>query len=163
MPQKYEKIGPGNQLWRLRKTHGRPRKVKSSAALWKLACDYFEWIEENPIWEQQLVTNRGDYTRVNVPHMHAMTIIGFCLHAGLKTSCYYEYRKLDEFKDVCEQIENIIYEQKFSGAAANMLNQAIIARDLGLKDKSEITGASDGPVQWVVEFVDAEKKDSDTK
>jgi hypothetical protein len=31
-----------------------------------------------------------------------------------------------------------MYEQKFSGAAAGLLNPNIIARDLGLADKSEI-------------------------
>lgn len=153
----------GNQLWRLRKTHGKPRKFKTPSALWKAACAYFKWIEENPVYEQQLVTNRGEYTRVDVPHMHAMTFQGFCLHAGMMQTTYKDYRNRPEYKQVTETIDAIIYEQKFSGAAANMLNQSIIARDLGLKDKSEVTGTDNGPIKWQVEFIDAPGKDTSTE
>ena len=40
---------------------------------------------------------------------------------------------------VIEKIESIIRSQKFEGAAADLLNANIIARDLGLKDSSETT------------------------
>lgn len=153
----------GNQLWRLRKTCGKPKKFKTPAALWKAACAYFKWIEDNPIWEQQLVTNRGEYTRVNVPHMHAMTIVGLCLHMGTTKSTYRSYRTKEGYEDVCKKIDAIIYEQKFAGAAANMLNHSIIARDLGLKEKAEITGSNGDPIKWQVEFVDADRKDSSTE
>ena len=41
----------------------------------------------------------------------------------------------------------IIRTQKFAGAAADLLNANIIARDLGLADKNEVTGKDGGPVE----------------
>lgn len=41
---------------------------------------------------------------------------------------------------VITQAEAVIYEQKFTGAAADLLNPNIIARDLGLADKKELSG-----------------------
>lgn len=38
---------------------------------------------------------------------------------------------------VIARIEDIVYNQKFSGAASGFLNPNIIARDLGLADKTE--------------------------
>ncbi|WGM06649.1 terminase small subunit [Arsenophonus nasoniae] len=36
------------------------------------------------------------------------------------------------------EAEEVIYDQKFSGAAADLLNANIIARDLGLKEQSQV-------------------------
>ena len=40
------------------------------------------------------------------------------------------------FELLTSKIENVIKSQKFAGAAADLLNANIIARDLGLKDAS---------------------------
>jgi hypothetical protein len=40
-------------------------------------------------------------------------------------------------------IEDIIYNQKFEGAAAGLLKENIIARELGLKDQSDITSGGE--------------------
>ena len=37
--------------------------------------------------------------------------------------------------------ENVIYRQKFEGASADMLNPNIIARDLGLADKKDLSSS----------------------
>ena len=49
-----------------------------------------------------------------------------------------EYRKRREFSGVVRAIDESIKNQKFDGAAAGFFNANIIARDLGLKDKSEV-------------------------
>ena len=54
-----------------------------------------------------------------------------------------------------EWAEAVIYRQKFEGAAADMLNQAIIARELGLVDRKEMTGLGGGPLITVIEIVAA--------
>lgn len=51
------------------------------------------------------------------------------------------------FSDICTRVREIIYEQKFTGAAAGLLNPMIIARDLSLRDKSEVSGPNGGPLQ----------------
>ena len=43
-----------------------------------------------------------------------------------------------DFSTIISRIEEVIYNQKFQGAAADLLNANIISRELGLADKSEI-------------------------
>jgi len=65
-----------------------------------------------------------------------MTISGFCrfVHINFKTWQLYQGR--EDFIHVTGEIEDVIYDQKFSGAAADLLNANIIARDLGLTEKT---------------------------
>ncbi|SMP36850.1 terminase small subunit, partial [Shimia sagamensis] len=52
-----------------------------------------------------------------------------------------EWRKSrKDLSSVMTRVEQIIRQQKFEGAAAELLNPNIIARDLGLADKKEIGG-----------------------
>lgn len=44
-------------------------------------------------------------------------------------------------------INDAIRHQKFTGAAADLLNPMIISRDLGLADKSELSGPDGGPME----------------
>jgi len=48
-----------------------------------------------------------------------------------------------DFLTVIEEIERAIYNQKFQGAAGNLLNANIIARDLGLKEQTDITSGGE--------------------
>lgn len=69
-----------------------------------------------------------------LPKMRAMTISGLCIHLGISRQGWHEYRQKEDFSAICERVEDIIRDQKFSGAAADLLNPSIIARDLGLRD-----------------------------
>jgi hypothetical protein len=44
----------------------------------------------------------------------------------------------------------VILDQKFTGAAADLLNPNIIARDLGLTDKKEVSGDLLNPLTEVI-------------
>ena len=78
--------------------------------------------------------------------MRAMTIGGLCIFLDIGRRSWDEYRARQDFSPVCEQVEQTIREQKFSGAAADLLNANIIARDLGLADKQEFTGKDGAPI-----------------
>lgn len=69
--------------------------------------------------------------------MRAMTITGMCLYLDISEDTWANYRKKEDFVGVTKRAERIIYTQKFSGAAADLLNPNIIARDLGLVEKKE--------------------------
>ena len=69
-----------------------------------------------------------------------MTIAGMCLYIDICESTWANYREKKDFLVVITRAERYIYDQKFSGASADMLNANIIARDLGLTDKKEISG-----------------------
>jgi len=127
----------GNQFWKVRSKHGRDKIFSDCDILWSASCEYFEWCEENPLIEQKIFHASGVITKDEVTKMRAMTIAGLCVFLDIGTSTWHEYKKKEDFSEVITRIEDIIYNQKFMGAAADMLNANIIARDLGLSDKTE--------------------------
>jgi len=137
----------GNRFWEARSSHGRNPIFKSPDELQTACLEYFAWVEENPLYEDKLVTFQGQATHEPVAKMRAMTINGLCLFLDIALPTWADYRKKEDFSPVCNAIEQAIREQKFSGAAADLLNANIIARDLGLADRQEHTGANGGPIQ----------------
>jgi hypothetical protein len=131
----------GNQFWKVRTTHGRDAIFADPLVLWDACQEYFEWVEENPLLEDKLVIFQGSATHEPVKKMRAMTINGLCVFLGIGQSTWFDYAKKKDFSEVTTRVDNIIRDQKFSGAAADLLNANIIARDLGLADKSQLTGA----------------------
>jgi hypothetical protein len=127
----------GNKFWLNRTKHGRDKLFSSAEVLWDACCEYFEWVEDNPLYEAKLVSYQGESTIEQVPKMRAMTIGGLCLFLGISKTTWDIYRKNEDFVVVTSEAEEIIRSQKFSGAAADLLNANIIARDLGLVDKKE--------------------------
>lgn len=133
----------GNKYWEFRNKHGRDYKYNPDD-LWNEALKYFQWIEENPLWESVLVSkgivvNKGTENEqtiysTSLPKMRAMTLTGFCLFADISLQTFENYTENKDFIDITTRIREIIYSQKFEGASANLLNPNIIARDLGLKD-----------------------------
>lgn len=127
----------GNQFWKARTKHGRDRLFSDHFALWDACCEYFQWVEDNPLYAAETVKFQGQATLIDVPKMRAMTLAGLCLFLDISRGTWNEWRNVDDFSEVVTRVEEVIYSQKFSGAAADLLNANIIARDLGLKDSSE--------------------------
>ena len=127
----------GNNYWQFRDKHGRDFKYTANF-LWDEFIDYSNWLEQSPLYEMKVFPYKGDVTKVNVPKMRAMTLTGFQLFADISHTTWSNYKENKDFVAVTTRIENAIYTQKFEGAAAELLNSNIIARDLGLTDKKEI-------------------------
>ena len=127
----------GNQFWKARSTHGRKPLFDNPEKLWDACCEYFEWVDSNPLWEAKLVSFQGESKTEILPKMRAMTIQGLCVFLDIDYSTWSDYRAKKDFSVVATRAESIIREQKFAGAAAELLNPNIIARDLGLKEKTE--------------------------
>lgn len=127
----------GNQLWKLRQRHGRKRKYEDEDSLWLAGISYFEWCEAHPLKEQKFLQDSGKLVRRTVKHIRPMTIQGLCAHLGISDETWNTYRRGD-YKEVCELVENIMYEQKLSGASAGLMSANLMARYLGLADKQEI-------------------------
>lgn len=131
----------GNRFWEARSSHGAKPKFEKAEDLWSACCEYFVWVEENPLYETKGFAFQGVVTKETFPKMRAMTIAGLCLFLDVSLETWITWRKeRADLSDVITQAEAIIREQKFSGAAADLLNPNIIARDLGLADKQEHTG-----------------------
>ncbi len=142
----------GNEFWKLRSKHGRDKLFETPDLLWKAACEYFKWCDENPLIETKPFHTAGIITDAEIPRMRAYTIEQFLLYVHASTSYIRSFKirakegELKNGKDfltVIEEIEKTIYIQKFTGASAGFLNPLIIARDLGLSDKKDLT-SSDG-------------------
>jgi len=136
----------GNEFWKARASTGPDKTFSTPEALWTAAQEYFQWVRDNPIYEQRLVTYLGDYQRVNVPKMRGMTLYGLAGFLGVTTKTWYLYKGYEGYQDVCAAIDEIIRQQKIEGAMANQLNQLVVVRELGLKDKKELSGDQSSPI-----------------
>lgn len=143
----------GNRFWEARSSHGRNPIFPEPEALTEACLEYFEWVDENPLQEAELVKFQGDAKSVSVSKMRAMTIDGLCNFLDIGTSTWDDYRKRDDFSEVCARVEQTIRQQKFEGASAELLNPAIIARDLGLSDKQDHTSSDGSMKPTIIELV----------
>ena len=142
------KFVKGNRFWETRSSHGAKPKFENPDDLLMACHEYFEWVEKNPLYEDRIISFQGVATHVNVRKMRAMTLAGLCIFLDISMETWSEWRKSrSDLSDVLARVEAIIYQQKFTGAAAEMLNANIIARDLGLSDKNELTGKDGGPIE----------------
>jgi len=143
----------GNSFWQARSSHGRKPKFETPERLWEACCEYFDWVEANPLYEDKLVTFQGMASHEPVAKMRAMTVTGLCIFLDISFQNWTEYRERQDYSEVTSRVDDIIRTQKFQGAAADLLNPNIIARDLGLTDKQEIGGNPDSPIVHRIERV----------
>lgn len=97
--------------------------------------------------EDRIISFQGEATHVPVAKMRAMTVSSLCIFLDISVRTWAEYRAKEDFSPITTRVDEIIRTQKFQGAAADLLNPNIIARDLGLSDKQELTGANGGPIE----------------
>ncbi len=150
----------GNQFWKARTKHGRDRLFASAELLWEACCEYFQWVEDNPLWEEKLFAYQGEVTRDTVYKMRAMTMEGLCLFLNIEYETWRAWRnEKNDFSVIVSRADKVIRDQKFSGAAADLLNANIIARDLGLSDKQDIDHSSkDGSMSPVTVIFSDDKE-----
>jgi len=125
----------GNSYYLLAVGFKKPKSY-TPQALWKKAVEYVKWVAENPLPAEKVFSNGK---RLKEKKLRAMTIQEFCLFAKITRETFNQYEKEKDYSDICLRIKDIFFNQKFQGAAADMFNHAIIARELGLADKTDIT------------------------
>ena len=137
----------GNRFWEARCSNkGAAPLFEDPEDLKKACIEYFEWVEANPLQAAEKVTFQGHGNTFPVDKMRAMTIVGLCNFIGIARRTWYTWKgetgsSRDDVLHIIEWAEDIIFQQKFEGAAADLLNSNIIARELGLADKKEMTGS----------------------
>ena len=160
----------GNQFWKLRSKHGRDMIFETPEKMWEAACEYFEWCDEHPLEIKDYVGKDGK--AVIREKTRAYTLAGLALYFDVNTIYFTRFeeemsKKTDEkAKDFCKilsRIKQIMYNQKFTGAAADMLNANIIARDLGLIDKTNMSIAVEQPIFELHESNDSDKETTSNK
>jgi len=146
---KKESATKGNQFWKLRAKHGRDKLFASPELLWEAACEYFEWVTNNPEYQTKPMSVSGgmnvgsEIEMIEIPVKQPFTLHGLCIYLDCGTAYFRNFKNEDrkggeDFKSVIAQIEEVIYNQKFSGAASGFFNANIIARDLGLRDQQDV-------------------------
>ena len=137
----------GNKFWQVRSSHGRNPKFETADDLWAACVEYFQWVEKNPLKEERIVQDKGSPKHFEVNKMRAMTITGLCVFLDIAEQTWADWRaNRKDFSAVITRVEQIIRTQKFEGASADLLNPNIIARDLGLADRTKLTGDPNNPL-----------------
>ena len=129
-----------NNFWTLRSKHGRDKIFAYPALLLEAAGEYFEKIDSDPWYKNEAIkggNKAGDI--VKLPVQQPYTIKGLCHFLGIDHQTWLNYKEREEFKQAMTTIEDFIYNQKFIGATVGAFNANIIARDLGLIDKKDVT------------------------
>ena len=126
-----------NKFWLARSSHGRNPIFSNPEQLRNACYEYFQWVEDNPLYEEKIFHSQGIITKDTITKMRAMTIGGLRIFLGICEQTWVNYKNNPDFLGVVKEVEEIIYNQKFTGAAADLLNSNIIARELGLADKQQ--------------------------
>jgi hypothetical protein len=131
----------GNEFYKMRINTGAPRKFDTPEDLAAAFNSYFEYIEASPLKESVLMKVKvGLNEKVKVynrPLPRAMTIQGFCAFTGFASTALYEYEKQEGYREIIARAKEVMFSQKIEGAAAGLFNPSIIARELGLTEKTE--------------------------
>lgn len=127
----------GNTYWKLRSKHGRDKLFSTPELLWEAAKEYFQWCDNNPILKEDYVGK--DALRVKRELQRPYTISGLCIYIDASREWWVKFKQNadKDFLLILTRIEEIIYSHKFDGATVGVFNQSIIARDLGLVERTE--------------------------
>ena len=152
-----------NQFWKLRSKHGRDLIFSTPEILWEAAVQYFEatdarkWKKKDWVGKDAIEVERETET----PY----TISGLCLYLDVSREWWNKFKNenREDFLQVLTRIENIIYTQKFEGASVGAFNASIIARDLGLKEQTDITSNGKDLQPVITAMVDGKVIDGEMK
>lgn len=134
----------GNKFWQRRSEHGRNKLFATPELMWEAACEYFDWVDNNP-WLKHEAIKSGELagTTMTIETQRPYTLHALCLYLDCSSSYFRSFKstlkeKDQDFLTVINKIEETIYNQKYEGASVGAFNANIIARDLGLADKKEV-------------------------
>lgn len=119
---------------------GRPTIFRDGDELWHACEEFFTWCDENP-WKEQKVqfsASHGKWAMTTVDKPRPYTQNGLCTYIGIPVSTWRNWRTHEKFASVVSLVEQTMYAQKFEGASTGFFNANIIARDLGLAEKTEL-------------------------
>jgi len=152
----------GNQFWKLRSKHGRDKLFASAELLLESACEYFEWCDENPwVALKTSSSEKGTFTEEK-PTQRPYSKKGWYVYIGCSDAWLKEFKKTasEDFLLVINEIENIIDTNQWEGASVGAFNANIIARTLGLKERTDTT-TDDMPVSTTLKVNIVRPQDED--
>lgn len=124
------------QFWQRRPDNS--RAFEKPEDLREAAIVAFDWLHKHPKRRALTYHYKGQITKTFETCERPFTFNALAARMGLSYNGLNKYRDRPEFADVIAWIDDVIYVQKFEGAATGLLNANFIARDLGLAEKSEV-------------------------
>lgn len=141
---------------------GRKPRFKNAGELWEKFVEYCHYVDGTP-WQlksgSSSIDDRGKKEKSNFlrqevrPVQRAYTLYGFCAFAGIHYK-WADFRKnyieKQGFRQVLDQIENVVCAQQVDGAIINQFNGSIVARLNGIADRTvqEIVGKDGENFKW---------------
>ena len=137
-----------NTYWKRRKKN-RGHIFQTAQKFEKWWWDYFKFCDENPWYKNEAVKSGKEAgTIIQIPAARPYTEAGFIAFHGLgqtylrQLESTLKEREDEASKDISTVLswaKNVCYTQKFEGAVVGVFNANIIARDLGLAEKTDHT------------------------
>ena len=129
----------GNQFWKLRSKDGRDRIWKDADSLLEACYEYFQQCDDNP-WEKNDILRSGENAGkvVRIPAQRPYTKAGLCVFLGIAENTWENYKENsgEDFLRVLTHVEQVIKANQLEGATVGAYNPSIVARLLGLKERT---------------------------
>jgi hypothetical protein len=124
-------------------------RVESAEDLWSRFMEYREHSYSTPIIEPKIFSGKEGPQYGKLEKVRPLTLNGLCNFIGMSPATWNGWKAREQenteggsfFLEVLLQIESIIYDDQFQGAAVDIFNASIISRNLGLADKTEVKSA----------------------
>lgn len=113
---------------------GRPRAYTPEALEAKFE-EYVEWAKSNPL-KKQVASKAGP---MDLGIQQPLTIVAFCVFAGISRETFYTYEDKPEFSDIIARARATIEANQLTGAMAGIYDAGIVARVLQLTDRHDVT------------------------
>lgn len=127
----------GNQFWKIAGANIGRKMEFTPEELWEESCGYFKWCDENPIMSYEW--NGKDPQKCELEFARAYTLKGLCVYLGVNEKYFNEtVAEKEEYSHIVTRIRYVIFTQKFELAAAGLLKENIISRELGLVEKQDL-------------------------
>jgi len=139
-----------NQFWKLRSKHGRDAAFSDPNKLLEACYEYFEATAKRK-WYKKEAVKGGNLagTTMSIETETPYSIKGLCIFLGVNSVWFNQFKDSETYKSnidfskVITHVIEIIETQQFEGATVGAFNPNIIARTLGLADKTDITTAGE--------------------
>lgn len=134
----------GNKFWTLRKDLTETGKKLTPGDILVKSQEYITRCATDPLKQQDF---RGkDIVEVSLDKMRAMSLEGLYFHLDISKDTWQNWKKDSKYLAIITRVENLMFTYNFEGASANLLNQNIIARKLGIADNTNHSIKTEQPL-----------------
>ena len=150
-------------IWKIAGQHvremcrtGRTKTFESPIDMWNAAEEYFRYVDDNPIVGEEIKNDKTGLKRVKVRYRRAYTLEELQLHCGVGHGFFSQFEEkhkaaigngtMENFQKVIKEIKDTIRKQQFDGATAGQFKENIIARMMGLAEKTENLNINSAPL-----------------